>query len=105
MKRYSIIPVITTPEDPKRRYVVTKYPEISRESSDIYVYTTKGDRYDLLAQSYYNDSSLWWIISKANPNLTSLDTIYPNPGNQIRIPSPSRIASIIGTYELLNKTI
>ena len=103
MKRYATIPVITTVENPKRRFIVTKYPEIPRGSSDIYVYTTKGDMYDLLAKSYYNDSSLWWIISRANPNLTTLDTIYPNPGDQIRIPAPSRISSIIGAYELLNK--
>ena len=103
MKRYSAISVITTAENPKRRFIVTRYPEISRGPSDIYVYTTKGDRYDLLAKSYYNDSSLWWIISRANPNLTSLDTIYPNPGDQIRIPAFSRIPVIMGAYELLNK--
>lgn len=104
MKRYRPIPIISTEENPKRRYVVTKYPEIPRGSSDIYVYVTKGDRYDLLAQAYYNDSSLWWIISKANSNLTSLDTIYPNPGDQIRIPSPSRVTTIISSYELLNRS-
>jgi hypothetical protein len=86
MKRYRPIPIISTEENPKRRYVVTKYPEIPRGSSDIYVYVTKGD------------------ISKANSNLTSLDTIYPNPGDQIRIPSPSRVTTIISSYELLNRS-
>lgn len=102
MKRYSSIPIITTPENQKRRYIVVKYPEIPRGSSDIYVYVTKGDRYDLLAQTYYNDSSLWWIISKANSNLTSLDTLYPNPGDQIRIPAPSRISFIMAAYNNIN---
>ena len=104
MNRYNFIPIISTKNDLKKRYIVTKYPEITRDSLDIYVYVTKGDRYDLLANSYYNDSSLWWIISKANSNLTSLDTIYPNPGDQIRIPSPSSITTIISSYELLNRT-
>jgi hypothetical protein len=104
MKRYKPIRIISTEGNLKRKYIVTKYPEIPRGSSDIYVYVTKGDRYDLLAQTYYKDSSLWWIISKANSNLTSLDTIYPNPGDQIRIPSPSSITTIISSYELLNRT-
>lgn len=105
MKRYKSINIIATSENPKRRYVITKYPEIVRGSSDIYVYVTKGDRYDLLAQTYYGDYSLWWIIAKANSNLTSLDTLYPNPGDQIRIPAPSRITSILSSYESLNKFI
>ena len=44
-----------------------KYPNIPLQFSDNYVITTIGDRFDLLAQQYYNDSSLWWIISIANP--------------------------------------
>ena len=100
MARYSSIPIITTPENPKRRYILTKYPSIPREFSDIYVYTTKGDRYDLLAQSYYGDSSLWWIIARANPSTS--DSIYPNVGEQIRIPSKSRISNILGEYNNLN---
>jgi hypothetical protein len=100
MARYSTIPIITTPENLKRRYSVVKYPTIIREFSDIYVYTTKGDRYDLLAQSYYGDSSLWWIIARANPPIS--DSIYPNVGEQIRIPSKSRIPSILGEYNNLN---
>ena len=104
MNRYNFIHIISTKNDLKKRYIVTKYPEITRDSLDIYVYVTKGDRYDLLAQTYYNDSSLWWIIARSNFNLTSLDTIYPNPGDQIRIPSPSRISSILSSYEILNKS-
>ena len=102
MKRYATISVITTAENPKRRFIVTKYPEIPRGSSDIYVYITKGDRYDLLAQTYYYDYTLWWVIARANLNLTDADSLYPPIGEQIRIPAPSRISNILASYAALN---
>ena len=104
MSRYSSIRVINTVENTKRRYINLKYPEITVEFSDIYVYTTRGDRYDLLAQSYYSDSSLWWIISRANPSQTS-DSLLPNPGEQIRIPAASRVSIILAQYDVLNQNI
>ena len=104
MARYSSIRVVNTTENPKRRYVNLKYPEITVDFSDIYVYTTRGDRYDLLAQSYYSDSSLWWIISRANPSQTS-DSLIPNLGEQIRIPAASRVSIILDQYNSLNQNI
>jgi nucleoid-associated protein YgaU len=104
MARYSSIRVVSTPENPKRRYANLKYPEITVDFSDIYVYTTRGDRYDLLAQSYYGDSSLWWIISRANPSQTS-DSLLPNPGEQIRIPASFRVPIILGQYDALNQNV
>jgi len=102
MARYSAIPIIQTPENLKRRYINVKYPEIPRDFSDIYVYTTRGDRYDLLALSYYNNASLWWIIAQANINNTTPDSLFPNVGEQIRIPGLSRVSTILGEYETLN---
>jgi len=104
MARYSSIRIVNTVENTKRRYVNLKYPEITTDFSDIYVYVTRGDRYDLLAQSYYSDSSLWWIISRANPSQTS-DSLIPNIGEQIRIPSSSRISTILSQYDILNQNI
>lgn len=103
MARYSTIPIISTIETPKRRYINVKYPEITRDFSDIYVYTTRGDRYDLLALSYYGDAQLWWIIARANTNNTTPDSLYPNIGEQIRIPGSSRVSTILSLYENLNK--
>lgn len=105
MLRYSQIQIITTPDNPKRRYANVKYPVISRDFSDIYVYITRGDRYDLLAQTYYNDSSLWWVIARANCSNITPDSLVPNIGDQIRIPSPSRVPFILGEYENLNSSI
>jgi hypothetical protein len=102
INRYAQIPVITSTEDPRPRYSMVKYPSIPLDSQDIYVYVNQGDRYDTLAQSFYNDSTLWWIINKANPSQDS-NSLFPTAGAQIRVPSKSRVASIISQYENLNR--
>jgi hypothetical protein len=104
MARYSNTPVFTTTENKNRRYTVVKYPIITLGPTDIYVYTTKGDRFDILALNYYGDPLLWWIINRANPGQSS-DSIYPTVGAQIRIPSPQRISTILSQYSALNGTI
>ena len=104
MARYSDIPILPTNEELPRRYANLKYPEIPLDFSDIYVYTTQGDRYDTLALSYYEDPSLWWVISRANATLVQ-NSLIPPYGAQIRIPSPERIASILGAYDTLNSNI
>jgi len=53
---------------------------------DVYVITTVGDRLDLLAYQFYRDSTLWWVISMANNNVTK-GLIHPEPGTQLRIPT------------------
>lgn len=68
-------------------YNTTFYPEISLNESDIYVITTFGDRLDLLAFQFYNDSSLYWIIAAANPEVVDFGSLFITEGSQIRIPS------------------
>ena len=107
MARYSSIPIIYPAAiniPSPRRYVNVKYPEIILDFSDIYVYTTRGDRYDTLALAYYQDPSLWWIIARANISTQIMDSLVPEFGSQIRIPSPSRISSIISEYDTLNRS-
>jgi phage tail protein X len=69
----------------KRFYETLLDPTIDKNSTDIYVITVIGDRYDLLAWQYYSDAELWWIISAANPELQK-DSLYLEPGTQVRIP-------------------
>lgn len=95
MNRYQNIP--QTKYSKKRAYQTTRYPEIPFSENDIYVVTTDGDRYDLLANEYYNDSSLWWIISIANRELPQ-NSLMPPPGTQLRIPNnPSDILQQFNT--------
>ena len=98
MKRYSPIPTKKTSKG-IQIYRTVRYPSIPRSFSDVYVYTTIGDRYDTLALEYYGDSSLWWIISIANN--TKQDSLNPPLGQQIRI--PSNPTPIIAEYEILNE--
>jgi len=98
MGRYSSISKrITTKNKP---FIGTvKYPDISLSFGDIYAYTDEGDRFDILAQTYYGDPSLWWVISIANPQFNQ-NSMFPPLGVQIRI--PGNIAGIILDYEQLN---
>ena len=102
MSRYSQTPIIRSVQDGKRRFINVKYPSISLDSQDIYLYTTQGDRYDVMAYQFYKDTSLWWIISYANSHQDS-SSIYPAMGTQIRVPAPSRLSSILMQYDMLNR--
>ena len=99
MNRYKNIK-ITHDLEGTRMYTTTKYPEIPRSDNDIYVITTEGDRYDVLAFNYFNDSSLWWVISSANAEY-SQKSISPPVGVQIRI--PGNLDSILLAYNKLNQ--
>ena len=99
MARYSKIPKTNSPTG-KKMYQTVKYPEIPKSFEDVYVYTTAGDRFDTLAQQYYGDSSLWWIISISNGTLMQ-NSLTPPVGSQIRI--PPNYSEIISKYEALNK--
>ena len=99
MNRYRNIPIIRSTTN-KQMYATSRYLEIPLSPDDIYVYTTQGDRYDVLALQYYTDSSLWWIIAAANPNIGLGSLVIPQ-GVQIRIPSD--YASVITQFNLINR--
>jgi len=83
MSRYDHTVVKHRP-DGKRVLKPTMYPKIPIQDSDIFIYPKFGDRLDNLAQKYYKDVSLWWIIAKAN-NLDEAH-IGLTLDEQIRIP-------------------
>ena len=60
------------------------YPEIPLRDDDKYVVTQTGDRLDTLANQYYNDSTLWWIIASANNLHTA--SIGLEDGTVLRVP-------------------
>jgi hypothetical protein len=99
INRYQNIPIIKNSEG-TRYYKDNKYPRIPLTVNDIYVITTIGDRFDLLALQYYNDPSLWWIISSANENLPQ-NSLYISVGTQLRIPTD--VSEILTNYRSLNQ--
>jgi hypothetical protein len=65
----------------------------------MYIISQQSDRLDILANKYYNDSSLWWIIAVAN-NLNDA-SLSIEPGIQMRI--PSNVSKILNDLEKINK--
>lgn len=79
-------------------YVNNIYPDVPLSENDNYVITTLGDRFDILANNFYGDSTLWWIIPAANS--LEGDSLYPPIGIQLRIPADFR--SILNSYKNVN---
>ena len=97
MNRYDTINIL---KDNGRRFKsTTKLPIIEPQNSDIYIIGQVGDRLDNLAHKYYNRSSYWWIIARAN-NLGKGDMEVPI-GTQLRI--PYNYIGIYDEYLELNK--
>ena len=91
----------TIKETSKPRYFkAVKYPEIPLTIDDIYITTTAGDRLDLLANQFYGDVRLWWIIATANPNVVRRDSFNLKAGLEIRIPYD--IQNILDKFEKIN---
>lgn len=104
MERYDNNPIIQTIPSVQYPKIIryrssTRYPDIPLSESDVYMYTIRGDRLDNLAYQFYGDTSLWWIISVANPELPN-DSLYPTLGFQLRI--PSNVSQILSDFEKIN---
>ena len=87
-------------KETKTKYLEsTIYPKISPSDTDIYIISSQGDRLDLLANKYYGDTRMWWIIANAN-NLNDA-TLAVDAGRQLRI--PSNTSDIINRLQRINK--
>ena len=53
-----------------------------------------------MAHDFYKDSTLWWIISKANVDKISRDSFFIKSGLQLRI--PQNVEKIIQDFEKIN---
>ena len=72
-------------KDNIRYYKPRIVPNIPIKDTDIFVFPLYGDRFDTLAQRYYDNSNLWWIIAKANE--IGNGKIAPDPEKKLRIPT------------------
>ena len=106
MNRYQNIP--KTKIHGNLVYKTSYYPEVPLSSNDIYVYTTQGDRFDVLAQQYYGDSSLWWVISIANTAVAGTDLPSDLPQNTLVIPEglqiriPANYSIVVNAFNAIN---
>ena len=89
---------IKVDKDGKRVYTTTYYPRIPLSNSDQFILTKDGMRLDQLAQTFYGDSTLWWVIASANKirGFTSLKS-----GTALRIPAD--IPRILEKFKQLNR--
>jgi len=97
MNRYEDIS-LRKDKNGRRLRKTTLLPVIEPDVNDVYIIGQLGDRLDNLAFKYYGDSSLWWIIARAN-NIGNGDFVVPI-GKQIRIPQNQ--FEIIDNYKELN---
>jgi hypothetical protein len=105
MNRYASIRTSKTTDDNIRSIGIVYdntnfYPEIPLDPNDIYVITDFGDRLDLLANQFYKDVTLYWIIAAANPDAVSFDSLFITQGTQLRI--PTNINAVLNSYNQLN---
>ena len=77
--------IVKRDKDNNRYYKPRIIPNIPIKDTDIFVYPIYGDRFDTMAQRYYEDSNLWWIIVKANE--ISDGRIAPDPLKKLRVPT------------------
>jgi|TARA_Y100000310_G_scaffold286480_1_gene310653 hypothetical protein len=79
----------------------TLYPSIPTMDTDVYVYPKEGERLETIAHKYYQDTSLWWIIARANDMGDGKMTL--DPLKQIRVPTDTE--PILQQLERLNTEI
>ena len=84
MKRFKETKIITT----RGRGLTYKISLVDSFKDDIQVLTTytpqEKERLDLIADKFYNDSSKWFIIARANKEVKG--TLYATPGKSLIIP-------------------
>jgi nucleoid-associated protein YgaU len=97
MNRYSYTKV-KKDKNGVRSLKITRYPEILVRDTDTFHFARDFERFDWLAHKYYDDSTLWWIIAKANGYSHES---RPKVGDKIRIPRD--INSILQELHRLNK--
>ena len=79
-------------------YETKIYKEIPLENSDIYIHTREGDRLDMLANRFYKNPKLWWIIAQANNIGTG--GMHIKAATKLRI--PMNVSNIINDLDRFN---
>jgi hypothetical protein len=92
MGRYSTARVQRDTEETRKLSTVI-VPTIPLSNGDIYIQTTSVERLDKLANIFYEDASLWWIIATAN-GLGKGTYIVPQ-NTRLRIPPAEGVQRVI----------
>jgi len=84
MSRYTTTNIIKD-DNGKRRRATTIFPAIPTTANDTYIITTSADRLDKLANVFYDDVTLWWVIAAANA--LGKGTMIVPANTKLRIPA------------------
>jgi|TARA_A100001391_G_C5017840_1_gene265011 hypothetical protein len=82
----------------KRYLNRVEYPPIPLRDTDILIRGVFGQTFMNLANEYYNDKNLWWVIARAN---NQSESIYMIPGKEYRV--PQNISLILQEFNQLNR--
>lgn len=78
----------------EKRYLSTAIiPPMPVASNDTYIVVTSPERLDKLANTFYGDASLWWVIAAANG--LGKGTIIVPADSRLRIPSATNVQQVI----------
>lgn len=69
----------------QRFYSTINYPTLPLSSNDIYILTENGDTLASIANKFWNDVNLWWVIPCINTDIPK-DSFHLEAGLQLRIP-------------------
>jgi hypothetical protein len=86
MRRYNQFAGFYKQPDGTTRYESTRWPVLPVQQTDQYIITKLLDRLDILAYDFYQDSTKWWVLARAN-NLPP-GTFRIPAGTRLRIPFP-----------------
>lgn len=75
-----------------------KFPKIQISDADTIIVSKDSDRLDILAQKFYGNQKLYWIIALAND--LGKGTVEIPPGTTLRI--PSNFIQIVSEFSSLN---
>jgi len=84
--------------DSKQQYQSLILPIFEERSDDIIVEVNDYTRLDVLANRFFNDATLWWVISAYNQ--LPADSIYTTDKKNLRI--PNNIQTVFNKIKDLN---
>jgi hypothetical protein len=93
MNRYNTAPTITENVTGTRKLSTMIIPVPPSSNSDVYIQTTSIERLDLLANKFYGDSTLWYLIAAANG--LGKGSLYTPANIKLRIPAATNIEKLI----------
>ena len=68
-------------------------PRFNPSQDDLILEVVMGDRIDLIAERFYGDPALDWVILENNPNLDKPFGI--SAGDILRIPLPEKVRDLL----------